>query len=167
MHWLLVFGRDTGLAPAQLIGARRRDLRLGEAGWWIETRGRGGRVRQVLVSAAALAATRTYFASRGLDLVDAPPDTPLLAVLGRRAKASAAAAPVEAAGAAHPPEDEPGCAALSYATLQPAFARFVRTALARSDLPADRREAGLRASLLWLRNTHASSGIALDPKLHR
>ncbi len=132
LGWLLVFVECTGLRAAELLGARRAHLHRGPHGWVLRVHGKGRKNRTVPVPAAALQATRAYFASRGVDFEDAAPETPLLAALGSDS------------------------APLGYSALHETFTRFVRRALKAADLPADERRRAGRASAHWLRHTHAT-----------
>ncbi len=131
-RWLLAFGLATGLRPAELIQARRRDLFEADGGWWLSVLGKGSRTRDVVVPASALAATRVYFVERGLDFDAAEGDMPLLAALGR-----------------------PG-QAVAYTTLSQALRRLLRRAVEASELDPREREQMRDASLHWLRHTHAT-----------
>ena len=76
----------------------------------------------------AIAATREYFKSRGVEFDSAPADTPLLVTLDG--------------------------APLSYSALYDAFVRFARRAIGASALDQDERLHAGAASTHWLRHTH-------------
>lgn len=130
LRWLCLFVEGTGLRAAELLIGRRADLRETAEGWLLRVHGKGRRNRTIPVPGAALAATRAYFASRGLDLATAPPDVPLLAALTDPMKG------------------------ISYSSLHETFTRFVRRSL--DSLAPDERAAAKRASAHWLRHTHAT-----------
>ncbi len=130
--WLCTLCESTGLRAAELIAARRGHVHVTRAGALLEVIGKGSRAREVPLPTVALQATREYFATRGLDFDSAPPETPLLASL----------------------RDPTG--ALTYSSLYETFTRFVRRAVARSSLDADQQRAAVKASLHWLRHTHAT-----------
>jgi integrase len=132
LRWLLAFVESTGLRAAELIGARRSHLQRSGPGWVLRVHGKGRKNRTVPVPAAALEATRAYFAARGLDLEAAAPEVPLLGSL---------------ADPLAPP---------SYNALHQTFTRFVRRAIAACVLPPGERHHAERASAHWLRHTHAT-----------
>jgi len=130
LRWICTFTEATGLRAAELLRARRVDLRQRRGHWWLRVHGKGRRNRLVPVPSAAVAATRQYFEGRGLDLESAEPEVPLLAAL------------------------DDAMQPISYGSLHETFTRFVRRAAAR--LPAQERRLAERASAHWLRHTHAT-----------
>ena len=143
LRWLLAFGEATGLRASELVAARREHLiqrrsAKGRDVWFVRVHGKGRKNRLVPVPSAAIAATRIYLASRGVDFASAPGNTPLLATLSGTP--------------------------LSYAALYDTFTRFVRRAVAVSTLDAAERQHAGAASTHWLRHTHgkrsAERGVA-------
>ncbi|MDE2395148.1 MAG: tyrosine-type recombinase/integrase [Burkholderiales bacterium] len=132
LRWLLEFAQATGLRASEMVQARRGDLRELAAGWVLRVRGRNDRTRTVPVPQVAIAATRRYFAARGLAFDVAGAELPLLAQL-----------------------DDP-LAPMSYAGLHETLKRFIARAIDAGDMPGDEREACRRASARWLRHTYAS-----------
>lgn len=132
MRWICRFVECTGLRADELLAARRAHLRQQTGHWIIRVHGKGRRNRVVPVPAVAMAATRRYFAVRGLDFDSATEETPLLASL---------VTPEEGIG---------------YQALRETFTRFVRKAIGASNLPADERARALQGSAHWLRHTHAT-----------
>lgn len=130
LTWLCTFVECTGLRAAELLRACRAHLQQVSTGWVLRVHGKGRRNRTVPVPSVALAATRVYFDSRGIDFDSAPPDMPLLAALAR-----------------------PHCP-ITYSSLHETFTRFIRRSLAT--LPAAERRGAERASAHWLRHTHAT-----------
>ena len=131
IRWLCYFGESVGPRAAELLIARRSHMRRQRAGWTIRVHGKGRRNRTVPVPSSAMTATRRYFASRGLDFETAAPDTPLLASL------------VDGAP-------------ITYSALNETFTRFVRRAIANSQLPAVEKATAMRASAHWLRHTYGT-----------
>lgn len=130
LAWLCSFVESTGLRSAELLKARRADLREVSQGWVLRVHGKGRRNRTVPVPKAAMAATRQYFAQRGLDFDIAPAEAPLIAALSD---------PMQP---------------ISYSALHETFTRFVRRSLA--GLSDAERTKAQRASAHWLRHTHAT-----------
>jgi len=171
MRWLLVFAQATGLRAAEILRARCADLQLREDGYWLHVHGKGAKNRLVPVPAAALEATRAYFEARGLQLGAVHPNTPLLACLAEP-KMPGSVLPAPGEKTPKPPaEDERGDAEraergyISYATLAAAMKRFVVAALSAAplrDLSLEQRSAAQRASLHWLRHTHATRAAEAD-----
>lgn len=131
LTWLCAFVECTGLRAAEILRATRKDMAHVPAvkGWVLRVHGKGRRNRTVPVPAVALAATRAYFESRGLDFDTADPEIPLLASLV---------------------DGKP----ITYRSLHETFERFIRRVL--PSLPAGERERTQRASAHWLRHTHAT-----------
>lgn len=96
--------------------------------WFARVHGKGRKNRLVPVPSPAIAGTREYFKSRGIEFDSTPADTPLLATL--------AGAP------------------LSYGALYDTFTRFVRRAVDASTLDSDERQHAGAASTHWLRHAH-------------
>jgi len=132
LRWLCTLCESTGLRAAELIAARRGHVHVTRGGALLEVIGKGSRAREVPLPRGALQATREYFETRGIDFDSALPETPLLASL-------------------RDPNE-----ALTYSSLYETFTRFVRRAVARSTLDPDQQRAALKASLHWLRHTHAT-----------
>jgi integrase len=132
LRWLLAFAEATGLRAAELLHAEVGHLHSTPTGWLLAVVGKGSKARVVPVPHAAMQATRQYLESRGLAMTTAPPGTPLLAALG---------APLQP---------------VSYAALYESFTRFVRRALAASDLSPAERDQAAGAAVHWLRHTHAT-----------
>jgi len=132
LRWLLTFAEATGLRAAELLHAEVGHLHNTNAGWLLAVVGKGAKARVVPVPHVAMQATRQYLESRGLAMTTAPPGTPLLAAIG---------APLQRVG---------------YAALHESFTRFLRRALAASDLSQDERDQAAGAALHWLRHTHAT-----------
>jgi integrase len=130
LAWLCTFVECTGLRAAELLRACSGHLQHISTGWVLRVHGKGRRNRTVPVPAAGMAATRGYFASRGIDFDSAPPDVPLLAALS------------------HPRRP------ITYSSLHETFTRFVRRSL--RSLPVAERTRAERASSHWLRHTHAT-----------
>jgi integrase len=128
--WLLSFGEACGLRAAELLDAQLKDLVLTPEGWVIKVLGKGRRQRQVPVPSRALAATRAYLATRGIDMDLADPETPLMAAVG-----------------------DPK-AAISYSALSQAIKSLAQRAARR--LPVVHAATMVRASHHWLRHTHAT-----------
>jgi integrase len=172
MRWLLVFAQATGLRAAELLRARCADLQLREDGYWLHVHGKGAKNRLVPVPAAALEETRAYFETRGLQLGAVHPNTPLLACLVEPEKPGDDDLLAPGEKTPKPPaEDEHGDAEraqrgyITYATLAAAMKRFVAAALAAAplrDLSLEERAAARRASLHWLRHTHATRAAEAD-----
>lgn len=132
LRWLCAVGEATGLRSAELIRATKADFETTRVGAVLHVLGKGSKHRQVPLPKVAVAATERYFQSRGLDWPTVPPKTPLLASL------------------------EDPMRPIGYDALYETFTRFVKRAMARSDLEVGEREAALRASLHWLRHTHGT-----------
>jgi site-specific recombinase XerD len=130
LSWLCTFVECTGLRAAELLRARREHLYKTSTGWVLRVHGKGRRNRSVPVPSAGMAATRAYFASRGLNLEDALPTTPLLASLTD--------------------PNQP----LGYRSFYETFTRFVKRAT--TSLAPEERRAVEHASAHWLRHTHAT-----------
>lgn len=133
LRWLLAFGEATGLRASELIASRREHLierrnAQGRNVWFARVHGKGRKNRLVPVPSAAMAATRQYFKSRGIEFDAAPASTPLLSTLSG--------------------------SPLSYGALYDTFTRFVRRAIGASTLDADERRHAGAASMHWLRHTH-------------
>jgi len=132
LRWLCTLCESTGLRAAELIAARRGHVHVTRGGALLEVIGKGSTAREDPLPRGALQATRAYFETRGIDFDSALPETPLLASL-------------------RDPNE-----ALTYSSLYETFTRFVRRAVARSTLDPDQQRAALKASLHWLRHTHAT-----------
>ena len=131
LKWLCTLCGSTGLRAAELIAARREHIFMTRAGALLEVIGKGSRGREVPLPTVALQATREYFAARALDFDSAQPGTPLLGSLR---------------DATQP----------SYSSLYETFTRFAKRAVERNSLAPDQQRAALKASLHWLRHTHAT-----------
>lgn len=129
LRWLCVFASATGLRAAELIAAQVGHLQQTPAGWVLRVHGKGRKNRMVPVPTSAMTATRAYLASRGLELKQAPPETPLLGSLT-------------------------GEGGIGYRALHETFARLVKKAFAA--LPESERRRAKQASAHWLRHTHAT-----------
>ena len=162
MRWLLAFGQATGLRAAELLNAKRGDFSRRDGAHWLLVHGKGARNRRVMVPSSAVAATCDYFDARGLSFDLAHPHTPLLAVLQMPA--------LPGTDAPDPTRPLPELTEdlrhsrgyLSYSTAYKSFTRFARAAIAASDLPVQVRLGALRASLHWLRHTHATRAAEAD-----
>lgn len=132
LKWLCVTCEATGLRAAELIAAVRGDIRMTRAGALLDVVGKGSKHREVPLPKAALAATREYFLQRGVGFDEAPPDMPLLGSLLEPRKG------------------------IGYDALYETFTRFTRRALKRSGLEDGEQKAASKASLHWLRHTHAT-----------
>lgn len=132
LRWLLTFVQATGLRSAELMAATAGALQQHGRGWCLLVPGPGGCDRLVAVPSSAYGATRAYFEARGLDLGRTAPDVPLVATLADPSRP------------------------LSYSALHGTFTRFVRRAIAASPLTQADRQAAARATMHWLRHTHAS-----------
>jgi integrase len=130
LHWICVFVEATGLRAAELIATRVEDFRHLAAGWVLKVHGKGRRNRTVPVPTRAIKATVAYLATRGLQLSTATQETPLLGSLTTPT------------------------AGVTYSALHETFTRFLKRAL--TALPTDQRRDALRASMHWLRHTHAT-----------
>jgi integrase len=146
MERRLPFSTATGLRAAELVALRREHWHPTPEGVLLRVLGKGRKARQVVVPSSAVQATTDYLASRGLDWASCPPETPLVAAVD----------PITAAGAA--------AAAISYSALSQSLKALVRRA-ARRLPPADGARLA-RASLHWLRHTHATraaeAGVPID-----
>ena len=134
LRWLCDFGEATGLRAAELLRAQRGHFAETSGGWVLKVHGKGRKSRVVPVPARAMKATRAYFESRSLDFDRAPADAPLLAAL------------------------DDGMRPVGYQALQASFKSFLKRAMRNPDLSDAERQAGTRASLHWLRHTHATRG---------
>ena len=132
LRWLCILCESTGLRAAELIAARREHIHVTRGGALLEVIGKGSRAREVPLPKVAIQATREYFAARGIDFDGAPPETPLLGSLRN--------------------SSEP----LTHSSLYETFTRFVKRAVERSSLEPDQQRAAMKASLHWLRHTHAT-----------
>ena len=132
LRWLCILCESTGLRAAELIAARREHIHVTRAGALLEVIGKGSRAREVPLPKAAIEATREYFAAREIDFDSAPPETPLLGSLRDSTQP------------------------LTYSSLYETFTRFVRRAVEQCSLEPDQQRAALKASLHWLRHTHAT-----------
>lgn len=132
LKWLCTLMECTGLRSAELLAATRGDIETTRAGALLHVLGKGKKHREVPLPTRALEATKTYFTERGLDFDGAAAETPLLAAL-----------------------EEP-TRAISYASLYETFTRFMRRALVASDLDEAAKSQAQKASLHWLRHTHAT-----------
>ncbi|MRD49373.1 tyrosine-type recombinase/integrase [Caenimonas koreensis DSM 17982] len=130
LAWLCVFVEATGLRAAELLRARRGDLKPSGTGWLLRVHGKGRKNRTVPVPSSALAATRYYFEARGMDFDSADNEAPLLASLTDPTKA------------------------ITYRALAETFSRLVKRVI--PTLPLDERRSAERASTHWLRHTHAT-----------
>ena len=110
----------------------RGDVRMTRAGALLDVIGKGARHREVPLPKAALQATRDYFRQREMDFDTAAAETPLLGSLLEPMKG------------------------VKYDALYETFTRFARRAIARSELGEEQRREAARASLHWLRHTHAT-----------
>jgi site-specific recombinase XerD len=133
LRWLLPFVEATGLRAAELIAAKKQDLRSTAKGWLLRVHGKGRRNRVVPVPSSAMEATGRYFALRGLDLETAPPETPLLGSTLDLTQG------------------------IRYASLYETFTRFVKRATRA--LPLEARRQAERGSTHWLRHTHATRAV--------
>lgn len=153
MRWLLVFTQATGLRAEELLKARCSDLFEQDGGWWIRVHGKGARNRDVVMPSAAVMATRDYLRSRtGADLHQLDPRTPLitgLAVAGNDASHRSTGASDELVD----------FRSLSYSSLAQAFKRFSRSAFIAAGFFGDDLAKAERASLHWLRHTHATRAV--------
>ena len=132
LKWLCTLMECTGLRSAELLAATRGDIETTRAGALLHVLGKGKKHREVPLPTPALEATKKYFAERGMDFATAEPDTPLLAAL------------------------EESTRPITYASLYETFTRFVKRALAASELDAAAKRQAQKASLHWLRHTHAT-----------
>lgn len=139
LAWLCVFVEATGLRAAELLRAKRADLKPSGSGWLLRVHGKGRKNRTVPVPSSALAATRYYFEARGVDFDRTEGEVPLLASLTDPAKA------------------------ISYRALAETFTRLVKRVL--PTLPLDERRSAERASAHWLRHTHATRAAERDVPL--
>jgi site-specific recombinase XerD len=130
MQWLLVFMEATGLRAAELLRSTRGDLTHEAEGWSLRVHGKGRRNRIIPVPSTAMLATQTYFAARGLALEAAPLETPLMSSLT----------------APH--------TALSYEALHQSIKSVLRRA--KKGLEPQQARTLERASMHWLRHTHAT-----------
>lgn len=142
--FVLRFTLATGLRPAELLAAQLGHLSdAGECGMVLTVIGKGGKARLVPVPVSALAALDIYLATRAMKRVqDGLKAFPLVA------STLDARVPV------------------SYRVFLRSFQSLVRCAMAASELPLNTQERVLRATLHWLRHTHAvrfvEAGGAID-----
>jgi len=132
LKWLCTLCESTGLRAAELIAARREHIHVTRGGALLEVIGKGSRAREVPLPRGALRATREYFTARGMDFDTAPAGTPLLASLRDPTQP------------------------LTYSSLYETFTRFVRRSVMHNALDEDQQRAAIKASLHWLRHTHAT-----------
>ena len=132
LMWLCILCESTGLRATELIAARREHIHVTRSGALLEVIGKGSRVREVPLPKVALQATREYFAARRIDFDTEPLETPLLGSLRDTTQP------------------------LSYSSLYETFTRFVKRAVKRSSLDLEQQRAAMKASLQWLRHTHAT-----------
>ena len=132
LKWLCTTGEATGLRAAELLAAVRGDVRFTKAGALLDVVGKGAKHREVPLPRVALKATREYFALRGMDFDEAPETMPLVGSLFDPMKG------------------------IGYDALYETFTRFVKRALERSGLGATEQAVAAKASLHWLRHTHAT-----------
>ncbi|WP_211260296.1 site-specific integrase [Xenophilus azovorans] len=172
MSWLLLFCRACGLRAAELLRGRAGDFIQQDDGIWLHVHGKGAKNRTVPVPASAWRATAIYFAARGLRLGATHPNTPLLARL-ERPEEPGDKLPPHGSGTVRMPADELEARAererrgyITYSTLRPALKRFIRAALAASDLSEEECAHARVASTHWLRHTHATRaaehGVPVD-----
>jgi site-specific recombinase XerD len=133
LRWLLPFVEATGLRAAELIAAKKQDLRATAKGWVLRVHGKGRRNRVVPVPSSAMAATQRYLAQRGVAFETAAGEVPLL---GSTVK------PLQG---------------VTYASLYETFTRFVKRATLT--LPLEARRQAERGSTHWLRHTHATRAV--------
>jgi integrase len=104
--------------------------------------GKGRKRRSIPVPNTAMAATRVYFAQKGVMFEGAPATTPILSAL------KDASSPI------------------GYQALYTTFTAFVRRTIRQSDLSAAEKSQAVRASGHWLRHTYATRsaerGMPLD-----
>lgn len=133
--FILVWIRHTGLRASELLNARIGDLRKTRAGWVLTVVGKGNKQRDVSAPTPAMKALRAYLAWRQLpELEQCDARTTLVAAVQDRG-----------------PE-----AALSYASAQEAFKRFVLRAVRASKLVGEARAELSRTTQHWLRHTYAT-----------
>ena len=132
LKWLCTFCEATGLRAAELLTSVRGDVRMTRSGALLNVFGKGSKHREVPVPKQALEETRRYFGLRGIEFDTAPESTPLLASLLDPTKP------------------------MGYDALYGTFTWFVKRAVKRSELSDEDKRAALKASLHWLRHTHAT-----------
>ncbi len=125
LRWLCTFARCGPLRPTELLRIRRGQLQQSEQGWHVHINGKGRRNRIVWLPEAAIAATRSYFAVRGLSFERAPDDAPLVASLDCASEA------------------------ITYQSMRDTLLRFARRALMESPLPEPQKRVEFTANF-WL-----------------
>lgn len=155
MRWLLLFSQATGLRASELVNARRADLTRTDEGHWLQVHGKGAKNRLVAVPSTALEATRAYFRHRGLDLDTASPDTPLLAHLEPQVPGKSLTPEAESEEVREAKKRR-ALGFIAYRTLYDVLVRFVQSALKASSLSVAEQAHARRASVHWLRHTHAT-----------
>lgn len=138
MLFILAFVEATGLRASELVGATLGQLTRHRGRWVMQVHGKGARNRVIAVPGQALEALSAYLEARGLGpLVGAEvsADWPLLARL------SDPRAPI------------------GYQALYQTMKRWVRQAIAGSDLSGPERAIALRASPHWLRHTFGTRAL--------
>ncbi len=143
LRFTLELACQTGLRLSELVACRVGWLRRGadangRPAWSLQVPGAGGEPRQVPLPGPAVAAMQGYFASRALDpgLLGNPPDTPLIAQLGRNGPLSPARL---------------------YEVLVHGFQRCAAEWMA---LDRQAAETIREASTHWLRHTHGLHAVA-------
>lgn len=138
MLFILSFVEATGLRASELVGATLGQLTRHRGRWVMQVHGKGARNRMIAVPGQALEALSAYLEARGLGPLvgtEVSADWPLLARL------SDPQAPI------------------GYQALYQTMKRWVRQAIAGSDLPGPERAIALRASPHWLRHTFGTRAL--------
>ena len=121
------------MRAAELIAAKRQDLRATAKGWVLRVHGKGRRNRVVPVPSSAMEATRRYLVQRGVEFETVAGDVPLL---------GSTVEPLQG---------------VTYESLYETFTRFVKRAT--QALPIEARRQAERGSTHWLRHTHATRAV--------
>lgn len=138
MLFILAFVEATGLRASELVGATLGQLTRHRGRWVMQVHGKGARNRVIAVPGQALEALSAYLEARGLGSLagtEVSADWPLLARL------SDPRAPI------------------GYQALYQTMKRWVRQAIAGSDLSGPERAIAQRASPHWLRHTFGTRAL--------
>jgi integrase len=142
LRWICVFVQSVGLRSTELLKLKRSDFKELPKGWVVKVEGKGRKRRSIPVPNSAMAATRVYFAQKGVMFEGAPATTPILSAL------------------------KDASSGIGYQALYTTFTAFVRRTIRQSDLSAAEKSQAVRASGHWLRHTYATRsaerGMPLD-----
>jgi site-specific recombinase XerD len=141
-RFVIAFLASTGIRSAELLSATVGDVRAEPEGMFLRVTGKGGKIRDVMLVDAAVAALNDYLATRGLDSIESAP----------------AAAPLLA-------QQDDAMQPVGYMTLYKTTRQWLARAVTFSALSDAEKNKLQGASAHWLRHTFGTRAVAAGAPL--